>query len=62
MVVEARADPVNPRYPVRNLDRKEGGHLREVSSSSGVQLGLEARPPASRLWILGKGHTESILS
>lgn len=62
MVVKAQADLVNPSYPVRKLEHKEGGHLREVSSSLGVQLGLEARPPASYPWILGKSHMESILS
>lgn len=59
VVAEVR---INPDSPVKELKCKEGGHLHEVGSSSGVQLALETRVPASSPWSLGMDHAESILS
>lgn len=53
---------INPNSPVKELKCKEGGHLHEVGSSSGVQLALEMRVPASIPWSLGMDHSGSILS
>ena len=53
---------INPDSPVKELKCKEGGHLHEVGSSSGVQLALETRVPASSPWSLGMDHAGSILS
>lgn len=51
MVVEAQADMVNPSYPVKKLERKEGGHMHEVSSCLGVQLAqLDLLPPVHGFW------------
>lgn len=59
VVAEVR---INPDSPVKELKCKEGGHLHEVGSSSGVQLALEAGTLVSSPWSLGMDHAGSILS
>lgn len=53
---------INPNFPMKKLKCKEGRHLHEVGSSSGVQLALETRPSSSSPWSLGKEHIGNILS
>lgn len=53
---------VSANFPVKKLKCKEDRHLYEVSWPLGVQLALEASPPASRPRSLSKGRRGSILS